>query len=328
MRGFQSGVSAAVLLVGLMGCVVGGCAASGGAECSVGADCASGVCQSNGRCLPLAEDGGLPPADGAPSGDAASEDAATPDAGPASDAGARDAGGAGCVPNGDGVIRREEVPLMAGLRATFRVATDVTVDMAGEVLPGGRRRWDLSGPLEGDRDVLVDLRDPAGAWYAEDFPEATYVTELSATEELLGVFQVGGSALRLLGVVSPDDGFTRTRLENDPAVDVLAFPLEVGERWTSEPSVSGLALGAITAYSEDYVSEVDAAGELVTPFGTTFEVLRVRTELERTVGLLTTTVRTFAFVSECFGTVATVTSEDDEDQVEFSRAAEVRRLAP
>ena len=62
--------------------------------------------------------------------------------------------------------------------------------------------------------------------------------------------------------------------------------------------------------------------------GTTFEVLRVRTELERTVGLLTTTVRTFAFVSECFGTVATVTSEDDEDQVEFSRAAEVRRLAP
>ena len=128
-------------------------------------------------------------------------------------------------------------------------------------------------------------------------------------------------------MVSPDDGFDRTNLENDPAVPALRFPLELGDSWTPDTDVAGTAAGFASVYTESYESEVDRAGELITPFGT-FEVLRVRTELTRTVGLVTTRLVSFAFVSECFGTVATVRGEDGDTGTELSTAAELRRLVP
>ena len=36
--------------------------------------------------------------------------------------------------------------------------------------------------------------------------------------------------------------------------------------------------------------------------------------------------RQFLFVAECFGTIATLVSEDNETMTEFDRAAEIRRL--
>ena len=59
------------------------------------------------------------------------------------------------------------------------------------------------------------------------------------------------------------------------------------------------------------------------------EALRVRTEMVRRSGLVTlTTQRQFAFVGECFGIAALVVSNPLETQVEFTAAAELRRLAP
>jgi hypothetical protein len=281
-------------------------------------------CLPTGTCAPLDTDAG----DG--------DDGGHVDAGPADGGGTADAtaadggridGGITCAPNRDGVIERAEVPIAAGLRATFRVAADVTVDTAGAPIAGGRRRWDLSVALDGDHDVLVETRAPSG-WYATDFPEADYVVRLNDTDELLGVFQITPSELALLGVVSPDSGVGATNVSHDPPVTTLRFPLEAGAAWTTDALVSGTSLGIPGSFwSEDYASEIDAEGELVTPFGT-FEVLRVRVTLTRTVGLVVTTVRSFLFVSECFGTVATITSNDGERREEFTAAAEVRRLAP
>ena len=95
----------------------------------------------------------------------------------------------------------------------------------------------------------------------------------------------------------------------------------------TDSTVSGLATGIYSYYFEDYESQVDAHGELDTPFGT-FEVLRVRVVLTRTVGMLVTELRTFAFVSECFGTVANIHSHENEHDQEFTQADEVWRLAP
>jgi hypothetical protein len=108
---------------------------------------------------------------------------------------------------------------------------------------------------------------------------------------------------------------------------MLRFPLAEGAAWTTEAAVTGVSLGLPATYGERYESAVDARGELVTPYGT-FPVLRVRTTLTRTVGLVPTVTRSFAFVSECFGTVATVRSNPGEAALEFTQAAEVRRLAP
>ena len=111
------------------------------------------------------------------------------------------------------------------------------------------------------------------------------------------------------------------------SVDLLRFPLEEGASWTTDATVTGTASGAMAYYFEDYESQVDAAGELIAPYGT-LRVLRVRSVMTRTVGVMVTRVRTFMFVSECFGTVAVIHSRENESEVEFTQAAEVRRLAP
>jgi hypothetical protein len=297
-----------------------GCADGSGMACRVGADCASGVCNSDGTCGRSRTDAAAPDA-----ATTVAPDAFTPivsDAGPSPDTGVRV-----CTPNGDGTITREESPLRAGLYATFRVAEDATVDTVGTRV-GDERRWDLSGSLSGDQDVRVELLAPAGSWWAGDYPLATYAARLSGSSDNLGVFQITDSALLLLGIVSPDDGVTRTNLENDPPVEVLRFPLTEGATWSTRTTVSGLAVGVVAAYTEEYTFVADGQGVIATPFGDV-DVLRVRSELARTSGFATLdTRRTFAFVGECFGTVATLTSESFETDSEFTRASEVRRLAP
>lgn len=298
----------------------------GSPECRVGADCASGVCLSDGTCLvPDARDGDLPPDDAAGADADVLEDDAAGD-GAAPDDGAPDDAALACSPNDDGRLERAEVPIRAGLRASFAVAGDVAVDTAGAAQPDGSRSWDFSGALPGDHLSLEELRDPAGLWFADDFPTATYVAKLRDGEDLLGVFEADDDALRLLGVVSPEDGLYRTNLVYDPPVVVLRFPLAEGDVWTTEATVRGLSLGVMAWYSETYVSRVDAHGTLATPYGV-FPVLRVRVSLDRVVGVVPSSYRSFLFVAECFGTVAAVHSDVNETAVEFTRAAEIRRLA-
>jgi len=253
------------------------------------------------------------------------QDALQPD-GSKEDGASTDGGPITCAPNNDGTIHREEVPLRAGVHATFKVALGATVNTAG-TLEGGRRVWDLTAPLADGHLLTGETRPVTGTWYAEDFPNATYAARLSDTNELLGVFRVTETALELLGVVSEQDGLTSTKLTYDPPVKVLSFPLTVGKTYSTESTVTGRAQGVIAYYWETYENQVDAEGDLKTPFST-FHVLRVRTKLTRQVGMLTTVVRSFAFVTECFGTVATVRSEDGEDSVEFTKASEVWGLSP
>jgi hypothetical protein len=247
--------------------------------------------------------------------------------GPVSGDAASDQAAPGCTPNKDGTITRDEVPIAAGLHATFRVASDEEVSTAGTATTGGTRVWDFSGALSSDTNVIIETQSLTGKWYAADFATATYASKLSETSTLLGVFQTGPGALEMLGVVSPDDGLTRTKLTYDTPVAVLSFPLKLDATWKTDAGVSGLASGVVSVYSESYESKVDAAGVLKTPLGA-FDVLRVRVLLTRTVGLLVTTIRSFAFVTECYGTIATVTSGDNEANVEFTHAAELRRIAP
>lgn len=295
-----------------------GCTAGNDKSCNVGADCVSGACL-NGSCLP-ADSGGLDAKldDGV---DGATADSGSGDA--PSDV-RLDAGG--CTPNKDGVITAAEVPLAAGLHATFRVAKDATFGTAGTTGSGGARIWDLSGALAGDADVLVNTLPLAGTWYAPSFPTATYATTLTSSSDLLGVFALDASALSLVGVVSPAGGATRTELKYDPVVPTLPFPLTEGKTLHTSSGVTGVTSGVPSAYNETYDLSVDAHGELLTPFGP-FPVLRLKVVLTRTAGVVTIT-RSYAFVTECFGTVATITSNVGELSDEFTKAAEVRRLAP
>lgn len=308
--------------VAAFGGTAGACASSQERECRIGADCASGVCTAEGACV----------RDTVPTNDASSGgvDTGAGDGGPESDA-KSDAPVTGCVPNKDGTITRDEVPLQAGLTAKYRVGKSENVSTAGTTKPDGKRAWDFSGALASDVTVLLETQPLAGKWYAPKFAGATYALKLQEGSDLLGIFETSPGALLLRGVVSPsDDAFTKTELTNTPAVSTLKFPLKMGSTWKTRTDVSGTAQGVVLfgTYTEDYDSTVDAAGELKTPLGT-FDVLRVKTTLVRKIGVLApVTIRTFAFVTECYSTVALVTSEDDEPNEEFTTAKEIRRIIP
>ncbi len=229
-------------------------------------------------------------------------------------------------PNGDGIIERTELFFDPGLQVNFLAAQGVTFDTAGATIEG-ETVWDMSVEFPGDHTSSGEYLSIEGQWFEPSFPGATYATRLTDADDLLGVFEVTDSALTLRGVVSPLGGAQRTELVYDPAVTVLSFPLVQGKSWESDANVTGVALGLPTVYAESYENRIDAAGTLRTDFGD-YQVLRVGVVLTRTVGIVPTVVRSFAFVSECVGTVASVRSNDNEDSVEFTQASEVRRIDP
>lgn len=315
-RGLERQRAAWIGGIALVLAVASACSATNdGATCRIGADCASGVCRSDGSCAPVA-----PKDSGTSDAPADAEDDA-----PAVDTGTLESGT--CVPTKDFVISPAELPLGPGLKATYRAAANETFDTAGTAGAGGARAWNLAGKFASDKDVLVNTLSPSGQWWSGAFAGATYAAPLSSTSDLLGVFTLDAAALNLRGVVSPTDSATKTQLTYATPIPTVKLPLTLGATWKTTSNVSGTAAGIASFYTETYDVKVDQKGTMATPYAT-FDVLRVKIVLTRTVGAVPTVTRTYAFVTECFGTVATVVSRSNELSEEFTSTAEIRRLAP
>ncbi|HTR55388.1 MAG TPA: hypothetical protein VMJ10_32135 [Kofleriaceae bacterium] len=281
------------------------CGSSSGTTCTTDDQCPSHFCRVDGTCGPVTNDAPAAPLDGG-----------------------SDATSGVCTPNMDGTITAAELPLAAGQSAKFRIATNATWNTAGTSNTDGSRDWDLSGQLSGDADQTLALSSPTGAWWASDYAGASYSAVLSASSNLLGVFAVDSTGVTLLGVVSPTAGSSKTELMYDPPARIVAVPFMAGSTWTSKSTVTGTAEAVPVDYDEEYDSSVDAVGTMKTPYGS-FPVLRVATSLTRTEGVVTVlTNKTFSWMAECFGAVATVQSQSNEAGSEFSNDAEVERLAP
>ncbi len=306
------------------------CSGNPAVDCRNGADCASGVCRADGTCEPVSEGGGAGGSGGEGGGEGGGE---------AGGEGGSTGGGTGgasntCLPNHDGVIERSEVYFQPGLQAKFVVSGAAGFDTRGD---GGvdDGHWDFTGALNGDATRLVETKALTGQWFASDFPDGGYFTELGQGSDLLAVFSTDDTGLYLQGVVSPSDGLSSTRLKYQPWVKVLQFPLTQGAQWNTNAEVSGryngLYIGVNLPFQDElYEMHADAHGEAVTPFAA-FDVLRVRTTVTRSFPftvLPNVTLRSFSWNSECFGTVATVSAEENESNLEFTQAAEVRRLSP
>jgi len=312
------------------------CAAKGASGCVVGSDCPSGVCNTDGTCGEASTATATSSATGTGTGSGGAGGAsvgATSSTGSGSSGSATGGSGGSAgpcsPPNNDGVITQEEVPLAAGLHANFSAAASVPVDTVGKVQADGSHIWDLSPMITGQKDELVETLPIAGKWFAATFPGATYASRLSSTADLLGVFEVATGALLLRGVVSPTDGAMATSLVYTTPIKVLSFPIKAGATWTTSSQITGKAQGTTIAvfYADTYDSTVDAHGTMKTPFAT-FPVLRIQVNRLSNLGGLFTKSHRFVFVTECFGTVATMVSKDNETVDEFTTAAEVSRLAP
>jgi hypothetical protein len=226
------------------------------------------------------------------------------------------------------VITRAEFPGVVGASALYLVNRDgVTVDgvnTAG-VLTEGVRRWDYAARRMDDQPVLDEVLSPQGRWWSGQYADATFASVIDRTTNLLGVYRLSATALELLGTVSTTAN--QTNLRFTPPVQILRFPLRVGDRWQQTVNGNGTVNFTPLVNVTNYSTSVDAQGEVWTP-AARFPVLRVNTTLDQSIPLTVfrRTLRTYAFITECGGLVARVASVDNDTAENFTRASEYRRL--
>ncbi|MFO0627244.1 MAG: hypothetical protein U0325_16665 [Polyangiales bacterium] len=234
----------------------------------------------------------------------------------------------GCRPNNDGVITRAEFPGVVGASALYLVNRDgVTVDgvnTAGTVTEG-TRRWDFSARRMDDQPVLDEVLSPQGRWWSGQYADASFASVIDRATNLLGVYRLSATALELLGTVSTTAN--QTNLRFSPPVQILRFPLRVGDRWQQTVNGNGTVNFTPLVNVTNYTTSVDAQGEVWTP-AARFPALRVNTTLDQSIPLTVfrRTLRTYAFITECGGLVARVASVENDTAENFTRASEYRRL--
>jgi hypothetical protein len=146
---------------------------------------------------------------------------------------------------------------------------------------------------------------------------------------VLGAYLPTNDALQLLGWFSQERN--KAKVTYRTPVDVLRFPLKMGDTWNVKTTASGSFPQNFTLYSasEDYDFAVDAKGKAKTPAGT-FDVLRLRFKLRQTQTLpvvATISRITYLFIAECFGVVARVESKLYESDENFTKASRLKRLS-
>lgn len=121
----------------------------------------------------------------------------------------------------------------------------------------------------------------------------------------------------------PKDGSGRTELAYTTPVPTFDFPLQLDKTWTGSSDVTGVMPWFPAAqFHQAYAYSVDAAGAMKTPLGS-FPVSRIKLVRTDTTAIgLPQTYCFFYFVSECFGTIASLSSNANESAAEFTSAAE------
>lgn len=228
-----------------------------------------------------------------------------------------------CKPNHDGVLAAGEFQVVVGASVPYAVVSDASVGPF--VQSGSDAVWDWHDAGETTKQLLPVV-NPLAQWYGASFPTATYAVRLTAKSDLLGVFRKSDKSLDLLGVVSPDQGPKQTLAIYDPPLPMLQFPLKPDSQWTAKSVASGTVDGMPLVWKETVQLQAIGNGTLWTAAGV-FPVLAVRGKTDKQVGMVTTTYRSLAMVTECYGVVGKADSYPNETQADFATAAELRYLS-
>lgn len=236
-----------------------------------------------------------------------------------------------CVPNLDGRIDANELRPVLGATAQNLVSspgTERQVDTQG-VVRDGKTVWTLDQDFPDDKVATLTATPLAGKWYAAQFPEVVdgFVTPLDAAGNNEGVYTHTQEAFSLHGIVSKDDGPSRTILKYKTPLALYRFPLSPGVAYTAIADVeNGTFQGLPYAGRDTYEVKIDAAGELKLPSFTVEQALRVKLKVTVSPSAgITTVTRQTQFLFECLGEVARATSKAGEENENFTNAAELRR---
>lgn len=238
-------------------------------------------------------------------------------------------GGLGCVPNLDGTIATNELPVATGAVARQRLAFDRPVDVAGSINTQGQRVWDWGWSAAAEYALAVGPEDLSGKWYAAQFPGGQFAVAFDVDGYLDAVYQKNEQGLWLMGLASraekPAQG--KTLLRYDTPVKSLPLPLKPPVSWTSTGKVSGgLLYGLPYAGVDTYESTADLTGRLVLPDLQLEQAYRVLTTVTATPAVgQTVKKQQISFFTECLGEVARATGT--KLQADSATAQEIRRLA-
>jgi len=237
-----------------------------------------------------------------------------------------------CFPNLDGVIEFDELAPATGVPVNYRVTApgaEVNVDLAGLRDASGARVWDYSAPNPADRSLEVQALAVSDAWFASDFPNATFATALDGNAVELGVYSHSSQGLFLHGFASSNaNSPQRTLMRYTDPVLIYPFPLQKGREWVAVGEVvNGTFRGLPYAGRDTYTSIVSDEGEVWLPSIQFLGALQVKTlvQAQPAVGQSTSRVQV-SWLFECFGEVMRAVSLDGETNLDFARASELRRL--
>jgi hypothetical protein len=223
-----------------------------------------------------------------------------------------------CIPNRDGAITADELPIALGAKVDYYTSANTQVTLAGDVV-------DLSQERASDQVIALGPTALGVQWYAASFPSGQFVVD--AGGGLDGIYHQDDRALWLDGTASQMDGAGKTLIVYPTPLPVLRFPVADGESYSSTVAITATIAGLPFNGTDQLDVNVTAAERLDVPYVQFSPVLRVRETAVRRTGNASVTKRTTIFLFECFGEVARAESKQDETNPDFTTAEYLRRFA-
>ncbi len=238
-----------------------------------------------------------------------------------------------CIPNLDGQIDLSELKPTLNAQASYLVSPageQRKVDLVGTTGTDGNPVWEFSQDFATDQIALIAATELTGKWYASSFPDGQFVTPIDVQGLIEGIYKEDDHAFSLLGIASHDQAPAAgtTLVVYDKPIDLYRFPLKPGDAWVSAGQVTGGMIDGLPYAGKDtYQVEDVAVGTLNIRDFTFTQAHRVKTTVTLQPAAGASQVkRQDSFMFECFGEVVRATSNQGEQNDDFTTAAEVRRL--
>ena len=219
-----------------------------------------------------------------------------------------------CVPNRDGVITADELPIAIGATLTYYTSTNAS-----------GVGYEMAQENASDQVIALGPVALGAQWYAASFPTGQFV--VAAGSGLDGIYHQDSQALWLDGTASQAMGANQTLIVYPTPLPVLRFPITVGQMYSATVNYSATIDGLPFNGSDELDVDVPDSGRLDVPYVQFSPTLRVREKAVRKTGATAITKRTTLFLFECFGEVARAESKQDETNPDFTQAAYLRRYA-
>lgn len=233
-----------------------------------------------------------------------------------------------CVPNRDGVITPDELPIAYGANVGYYASPPGVTRTVNLVATNGV--WDFSEERADDQVIALGPVPLKDQWYASMFPTGQFAVDGGGGLE--GIYHQDSQALWLDGTAShdPAPAAGKTLVHYASPIPVLRFPIADGDTYTTVAQITAGTINGLPFIGTDEVAvTVRGEGRLDVPYVQFSPALRVSTLVTRkpSTGTPIVTRRNIIFLFECFGEVTRVESRQDEPEAEFTQAAYLRRFA-